>query len=221
MNIIEAYIKFNGQMVVLISGMSGCGKTKFAKKISEKFNIKYLDEVDYYKKDYAEKKTLPGGSEIINWDSDDAVDWVKLNKDIDEHKTKGVIVSGFSFPQDKITSEVNYHIQLSLSKKKCLEIRHKFLEKNKEKFPEEYEKIDSKEELLKMNQLTYPYYLDVIKRSKINKFINVNKFDDDQIFDMIWDLLISHIQRYLANRDKTKSSVSSPSPSSISSNIDE
>ena len=50
MNYIEAYIKFKGQLVVFISGLSGCGKTKISKKISNSFKIKLIDQNKYYKK---------------------------------------------------------------------------------------------------------------------------------------------------------------------------
>ena len=39
-NIVHKYIKDNAQLIILISGFSGCGKTLFAKSIAKDFDIK-------------------------------------------------------------------------------------------------------------------------------------------------------------------------------------
>lgn len=197
MNIVEAYIKFNGQLVILISGLSGCGKTSVGKKIAHTFNIELIDQYKYYKEDYNNKITLPDGTEIINYYTDDAVDWDKLNNDINKVKSSGVVVVGFAFPTDKITTKVDYHIHLSISKKECLERRRQYVESHKNKLPEEAAEIGTLLEKLKMNQLIYPYYLDTNKRSKINKFINLASLTDENVFDIVFDLIIDHINQYI------------------------
>lgn len=197
MNVVEAYIKFKGHLVIYLSGMSGCGKTSIAKKISQTFKIQFLDQFSYYKENYSKKVSLPDGSEFINWHSDDAVDWNKFNNDIEKLTKNGVIVTGFSFPTDKILVQPDMHIHLITSKQICLEKRRKFIEKNKTKFPEEFNMIGTNSEKLKMNQIIYPYYLAVLKRMKVDKFININELKSDQIYSEIFDYIIERIQKFL------------------------
>ncbi len=194
MNIVEAYTKFNKQLIIFVSGLSGCGKTILAKKIASNFNLELIDQFNYYKKDYRVKVILPDGTEHINWSSNDAIDWNQFNSDIKKLKGKGIIVTGFALVEDKIKEKPDFHIHVSISKKNCFERRMKFLEKNKEKYPKEYKKIKSPSEKLKMNQLIYPYYLESTKRSKIDKFINANKYNQDEVWDKAWDVLIEYIQ---------------------------
>ncbi len=203
MNVVEAYIKLKGQLIILVSGLPGCGKTTVGKKISQDFKIDYIDQFNYYIKDYDKKVKLPDGSDVLNIYNNDAIDWKKLNKDVNSKKEKGVVVSGIAFPNDKLNFTPDYHIHLSISKKECLERQKDFLEKNKDKYQEEWKDIESGRERLKMNQLIYPYYLETVKESKINKFININNLDDDGAYDSAFDIIISYIQFFL-NSDEGK-----------------
>ncbi len=92
MNIVEAYMLYNKQLIIFISGLSGCGKTKIAKKISDNFKIYFQEIINYTKKNYDDKITLPDGTEILNLYTDDAIDWDKLNKYIDKVKHNGVVI---------------------------------------------------------------------------------------------------------------------------------
>lgn len=197
MNIVEAYIKFKGQLLIFISGLPGCGKLTLAKKIAQDFKLKLIDQFDYYKKDYDVKVTLPDGTIVINWYTDDAVDWDKFNKDLNEFKKEGLIVVGFSLPEDKIKTNIDFHIHLNISKQVCMDKRKIFLEKHKDKYEEEYKLIGTPVEKLKMNQLIYPYYLDSTKKSKINKFINMTTMTDEQVYDDAFDKIVAFIQEYL------------------------
>ena len=197
MNIVEAYIKFNGQLVVLISGLPGCGKTGLGKSVARDFKIKLIDQYSYYKKDYDNKTTLPDNTTIVNWYTDDAIDWDKFNEDINAEKKSGVVVIGVSLPEDKLSFHPDTHIHLKISKQQCLEKRKVYLENNKDEYPEEYELLHTPAEKLKMNLLIFPYYLETIKKEKINKFININEIEDDKIYDEVFDYLINLIQNYL------------------------
>jgi len=196
MNIVQAYIKFKGQLVIYISGIMGCGKTTLAKHISDDFKIKMIDQIDYYKKDYNVKYKLPDGVDVINWYTDDAIDWDKLNDDINKMKVNGLIVVGMSFPKD-IVGEPDYHIHLNISKNECVTKRTEHIKSNKDKYEEEYKLIGSVTEKLKMNQLIFPYYLESTKKAKVNKFININELEDNSVYDVAFDALIELIQSYL------------------------
>lgn len=204
MNVIEAYTKFKGQLIILVSGLSGCGKTTLAKKIKQDFNIKFVDQFYHLKQDYDTKVTLPDGSEVVNWDSDDAINWDSLNKAVDSAKEQGVVVAGIALPTEKLTFTPDYHIHLSIPKKLCVEKRKKYLEKNKDKYPIEFSKIDSTEEKLTMNRLTFPYYIEAQKRATINKFINAVNMDDDEIYDEVFEILIEFIENWLYNEYQKK-----------------
>lgn len=197
MNIVEAYIKNKGQLVILISGLSGSGKTRLAKNISRDFKIKLINELDFYNKSYNKIVTLNEQTKILNWDDDDAILWNELNNEINTYKTSGVVVCGMAFPSDKITVPINYHIHLSIPKKMCIERRHEYLRQHKDKCKELYKLIDTPTESLIMNKLTYPYHLDLVKRSKINKFINVGTLTNDEIYDKVFDFLKDSIENFL------------------------
>ena len=194
MNIVEAYIKYMPQLVIFVSGISGCGKTNLAKRISDGFNINFMEQQHYIKKDYDTQITLPDGTQVVNSYTDDAVDWDRLNKDLSKLKHQGVVLSGFALVDDKIKTKPDYHIHLSLSKQTCMEKRRKYLEKNKKKYPDEYKLINTPAEKLKMNQLIFPYYLDTKKRSTINKVLNINDMSNEEIYDAAWDTLIEFIK---------------------------
>ena len=155
----KAYLKYKGQLIILISGLAGCGYMQIGKDMSKDFNIKFLDQYDYYRNDYDTKVRLPNGEEVINWDSVEAFNWIKLNNDVNRLKDKGVIIVGNILPQDKLKFEPDIHIHLSISKRQCTTKRHNFLEENKEKYKKEYSLINSVTEKLIMNRITYPYYL--------------------------------------------------------------
>lgn len=192
MNVIEAYVKFNKRLVILISGLPGCGKTDLAHKISMMLGCGFVNANNYYKKNYNVTVTLPTGVSIVNYDSDDAVDWNSLNKDIDKPNTC-TIVSGFAFPTDKITVPYDYHIHLVIKKMQCLEKRREFLEKHKNEYPDDYKLINTDSEKVKMNQYTYPYYLKTKENSNINKFINTVSLTDDEIMDKVFGSIVHFI----------------------------
>ena len=221
MNIVEAYIKFKKQLLIFISGLPGCGKMELAKNISADFNIEIIDQFNYYKKDYSVTTTLPDGTELINWYTDDAIDWDKFNKNINEMKEKGLIVVGISFPSDKIEATPDHHIHLNISKQLCMEKRTEFLNKHKdeEKYKEDLELIGTQTEKLKMNQLIFPYYLEAIKNAKINKFININELNENQTYDIAFDLLLDMIKKYL-KQDQYSETSSEQTTETIQSTTD-
>jgi hypothetical protein len=154
----------------------------------------YIDQSDYLKEDYEKTKELPDGTSHINYYTDDAYDWDKLNKDIDKYKNEGLVVVGMALVEDKIDHKSDYHIHLSIPKKMCMARRRQYIENNKEKYKKDFEYIDTPTESLKMNQMIFPYYLETKQRSKISKFINGVDMNKEQIFDAAWDMIIEYIQ---------------------------
>lgn len=186
-NIVEVYKEFNGQLIILISGLSGCGKSVIGKNINNDFDIDMIDVNKYYKVDFNEKIKLPNNIEIINYDTDNAIDWDKLNTDVNNKKQKGVVVVGPVFPTDKLAFVPDYHIHLKISKQRLRDKRTEYLEKHG---TDSYNKSN---ELLKINSVTYPYYLDTLHRMKINKFVDVTELTSDRTYDLVFDEIIKYI----------------------------
>jgi uridine kinase len=202
MNIVEAYIKFNKQLLILISGLPGCGKTSLAKNISTDFKIKMIDQFDYYKKNWKEEVILSNNTIINNIYTDSAINWEEFNKDINLYKKDGLVVMGFSLTESNIKSRHDYHIHLNISKQLCLEKREAQMEKYSDEIL-----LDPETEKLKFNKLVYPYYLESTKNSKINKFININSLSNEKIHDEAFDVLIKFINSYLYDGKNTEEDI--------------
>lgn len=229
MNIVEAYTKFNKQCVILISGFSGSGKTKLAKFIASRFGFKFGMLEDYYypesvfdKDDnYVEIKTSEPNSviRVLDWDNIyKSIDWVSFNTFVNEHKTKGIVISGFGFPTDKLDFISNFHIRITISKQKLIEKRTKYLDKKESDDIEFFSKnILSVTGVPYFNQYTYGYYLKLLEDSKIDTKINVDDTIDENVStkkmnDMAFDYLITNIGKWLTEYNQRLKSMSRSKP---------
>jgi hypothetical protein len=203
--VVDAYKRINKQLIIIISGLSCVKKSYIGKKIADAFKINFLNEHYYRAEEHREKAKLKNGVDIINYDTDEAIDWDKLNDDIEKKKSEGVVVSGFAFPLDKIDSKIDFHIHLGIKKQKCLEKRKEHLEKinsndtDKEKTDnsddsKKPEVLSQENEQYKMNQYTYPYYLNIRERSKYDKQIDANIDDINEIYSNTFDEIIKLIE---------------------------
>lgn len=196
MNIIEVYTKFKKQFVILITGITGCGKTSLARNISNVFKFVMLDQNNYYKKDHNTEFILPSGKTVINWDTHDAIDWDALNRDVNKFKFRGVVVSGFALPSDKLDFDPNLHIQIFVAKQICVERRKKYIRINKQRYPEYFKDMEEDDELVKMNKLTYPYHQKVLSESKIDHKINASDLDNNAVFADAYKKIIDIVSNF-------------------------
>jgi len=187
-NIVEAYKEFNKQLIILISGLSGSGKTSLSENISRDFKLKLIDTKQFYKKDFDEKITLSNGVEVVNYDSDDAFDWEQMNKEVNKYKEEGIVVIGHLFPTNKLQFNADYHVHLKITKQELRKNRMEFIEKHPEK------KFNIETESLRINALTYPYYLETLKKMKMDKYLDVSEMDDDVVYDIVFDDIIKFIK---------------------------
>lgn len=194
MNIVEAYIKFNGSLIILISGLSGSGKTKIAKNIERDLKINMIDTELHCKKNFEKTVELPGGKTIIDWDDIDSFDWEKINSLINDNKSNGVVVCGPYFPANIL---VDFHVHIKIQKQYLIEARKNYIQKN----PEKYKDLNGLESVI-VNQVTYPHYLESLKTSKIDKFINAKDMTSDKIYDETINFLFFKIQEYLDEYNK-------------------
>ena len=74
-NIVEVYTERNKQNIILISGLSGSGKSKFGMFISKIFNIKLTNLSEFYYSNETYDKpenyfeTLSDGTSELDWDN--------------------------------------------------------------------------------------------------------------------------------------------------------
>jgi uridine kinase len=197
MNIVEAYIKFNGELIILISGLSGSGKTKIAKNIERDFKISMIDAEMYCKKDFNKKVELPGGNEVIDWDDIESFDWQTINKLANDSKSKGIVICAPYFTTDVLTILPSFHVHIKIQKQSLIEARKIYVEENKEKCKD----FGGLEGVI-VNQITYPHYLEYLKTSKIDKFINSKDMTLDQIYDETTNFLFFKIEQYLEEYNK-------------------
>jgi hypothetical protein len=204
MNIVQAFIKYNKQCIILISGMSGSGISHLGKQMIDDLTknktdfafVSYKDFVDK-KYDKTEKIKTKDGEEhdVVIWDSDKVVDWDSFFQEINKHKKTGVIAVSQSFPTDKINNifRPDFHFHIKLSKENLLKQRIKNSEMDKELLEQIIENY------------TFPFYTNSTKRevSNINKFINANSFiaDDKNYYnnvgDVLWDAIMENITTWL------------------------
>lgn len=208
MNILQAYLKYNSQLIIAISGMVGCGKNTIGSTIAKLLNINCINQYNYIdlKKVDETPKIIINNIELNNIYNDDIIDWEKFNNDINNEKANGLIIVIYTLPDDKIHFTVDYHIHLKMSKALCIERRSQFLEKHKDEkeFKEDYNIIGTETEKIILNKYIYPYYSNSLEKMKINKFININELSHDQIIDTIWDTIINFIQQYIDSFNKYK-----------------
>lgn len=190
-NIVEKYIQNKDQLIILISGFSGSGKTLLAKNIEHDFKLNFLNLNDFYKKDYINIVDLGNNIKVNDWDNSDAVDWDSFNLKVKE--LKNVVISGFGFPNDLINFKPDFHIYLRISKQKLIENRHKFLEENADNPLNEIK--DSRTELLILNNLSYKHYMENKEKSTYTFNMDVTEKTPDTTYDEIFNYIIKEIEK--------------------------
>lgn len=203
MNIVDAYIKFNSQLIILISGFSGSGKTVLARNIQRDFKLSFLNLNDFYREDYNEMVDLGNNIKVIDWDNPDSIDWNKFNTKVNLDKSKGIVISGFGFPKDKIDFKPDFHIRIDVPKPLLLDLRHKYLEENKDNKLNEFKNTET--EKLILNKLSYGHYLKIKENSEYTYVYNLYGLSEEEsvnldkitekTYDVIFDYIIKEIEK--------------------------
>jgi cytidylate kinase len=199
MNVVEAYIKFKGQIIILVSGLSGSGKTELARDIERDFKLKMINLDNFHKKDY-DKTVDIGDVKVVDWDNSESYDWNEFNKTVNENKSKGVVVAGPMFLPELIKFEPDSHIHVKIAKKNLLDKRHSYVDTHREKAPMLYELKNTDTETQIFNKITFPHYFEYREKSKINIFLNANEKTVDEMYDEAYDYLIDIINKYLSHQ---------------------
>jgi len=191
MNIVEAYIKKFGQLIILVSGFSGSGKTTLAREIERDFKIKFVNLNDFFKEGYNDVVNLGHDIKVIDWDNPNAINWEKFNETIEKEKQSGIVVSGFSFPADRLKFKYNFHINVYIKKDKLIEKRQKYLEENKDNPLNEIS--DERTQLMIINNLTFKHFL--ATKDKNAYVIDSSELTPDEIYDKIFEYIIKGIEK--------------------------
>lgn len=188
MNILEAFLKKYGQLIILILGFPCSNKSEIAKELEVDLKLSILNINDYLIKDKYKEVEYDNIKFKIYEDSDN-YDWNKLNDIVNELKSTGIILYGNYIDLNKIDFNCDFAFFYSVSNNLCKKI---LIEKKLLKIE------DIKNEKIYFDKIFYPKYEELKTKIKFNKFYNIKdntKFDES--YDLIYDLLIQLIQSKL------------------------
>jgi hypothetical protein len=189
--------------------LSGSNKTKISKFIERDFGLHFINIEKYIKTDNLITKKISDDITIYDYDNIDSFDWDEINKEIEKYKSTGIVICGPYFPQNKIKSDVNFHIQIKIQKQILIEKRLDYVKHHPEKF-KKISEIANIELITKIiNSITYPYFIEYSQQSKIDKYINSKDLNIDQIYDEVANYLFYKIKKDLDqyNEDKLTNTV--------------
>ncbi len=203
MNIVEEYINRNKQLVILVSGFSGSGKTVLARSLlkdinrnNKKYQFTFLNLNDFFKSDDEYNNVIEVGDlKVVDWDSPDAINWEGFNQEINKVKSNGVIVSGFGFPKDKLNFEVDFHIHLKISKDDLIKNRSIYANEKLDDKTSRISEIGEELEKRILNKVTFPHYLKSLETSVINKIINIKYDSLKEAYDEMFDYIMAIIKK--------------------------
>jgi hypothetical protein len=196
MNVLEAFIKKFGQLIILILGLPCTNKSELAKKLSADLNIQLLKINDFLIKDkYIE--TEVENTKFKLYENVENYDWDALNNKVGQLKTNGIIIYGNFLDSDKINFNIDVIYFYSMNNNLC-----KKLLNEKKLFDESLD--DAKKEIY-FNNIFIPSYNQLKQKFKINKFFNIK--DDtnlDNIYDELFDSVINFIESKLYKPNQIK-----------------
>lgn len=225
MNYVERYIQIKNGMVILISGLSGSGRSNVANKIKKScgerecynsgnsgrtilaeeierdFKIKLISLENYCNENNVKIVEMYDGTKIHDWEDIDIYDWDKFNDDIKEYKQHGVVCYGDYFPTDKLKFDVDFHINIYISKENLLSRRLEYIEKNAEKCPELADMVKNNKFEIIIKKYTYPYFVKYTKESNIDKRLDSGVNTSDELYDQAFEYIINMIQKSVNEYD--------------------
>lgn len=219
MNIVEAYTKYNKQLIILVSGLSGSGRTKLANSIEKDFKLTKISMDNHCVQKNNIVVKLSDGVTVTDWDHIDAYDWLSINNDINTNKKNGCVVVGPYFPTDKIDFTPNFHLHVKITKQKLFEKRHEFIKNNPSKCPDILAILNTPTENLLINQVVYPHYIEYMKKSKVDKYLNANELSEQQIYDNAYDYLINVISKFINDSKKEIDEMLFPSSNEVTRRV--
>jgi len=189
MNILEAYINKYKQFIVLILGLPCSNKSEIAKELVIDLNLPIIKINDYLKENKFIEKTV-NDIKFKLYEHPDNYDWDKLNKDVNEKKTNGVILYGNYIDITKIDFEIDFSYFLSLNTNLCKNI---LIEKQMLPHKDDEEKVK-----VYFKDIFNPIYEQLKQDVKIKKFYNIKESTTfDEIYDDLFENLMQLINKKL------------------------
>ena len=184
MNILEAFINKYNQLIILILGLPCSNKSEIAKELKIDLSLPIVNINDYLIMNKLKHVEIDGIKFKIYEDTDN-YDWDKLNKNINELKSSGVIIYGNYIDLSKINFNYDFSFFYSLNNTLCKKI---LIEKKFLSFD------NKKHEKIYFDKILNPKYEEIKSNIKFNKFYNIKEntvFTDsyDEIFDLLMNLI--------------------------------
>ena len=146
---------------LILSGISGAGKTTVGKKLSQQSGWHFVDGDDFFLENKP-KYTLSDGSVCTNWDCPQAIDWTKLNTHICSLLTyTSVILVTFLPLINYFKFPIHNHIMLNTGTYPEIVIERAIENRIISKRLTDAVKI--RKDRLIVRELVYPQYLDIAK----------------------------------------------------------
>lgn len=194
MNILEAYLKNFGQIIILIFGFPCTNKSEIAKELGSDLKLEIIKINDFLIKDKYKEVEIDE-LKIKIYEHTDNYDWDKLNLKINDSKKNGVIIYGNYLDTDKINWKIDFAFFYFMNVKNCQEIlfEKKMIDDNLSK------KALGKYFSKYLNIL----YEELKKKIKINKFFKINnEMTFVKSYDLIFDTLMELILQSLNEKSK-------------------
>ena len=187
MNILEAYIKKYKQFIVLVLGLPCSNKSEIAKELVIDLNYPIININDYLKPDTFIEKIV-SDVKFKLYEHPNNYDWDKLNSDVNEKKTNGVILYGNYIDGSRLNFEIDFSYFLSMNTNLC---KNLLIEKKMLPYKEDEEKVK-----IYFKDVFNPLYEQLKQDMKINKFYNIKEnVTFDEIYDDLFDNLMNNIKR--------------------------
>lgn len=188
MNILEAYIKKYGQIIILIIGLPCSNKSEIAKEFNIDLKLQILNINDYLIKDKFKEIEYDEIKFKIYEDSDN-YDWEKLNNDVNNLKSSGVILYGNNINSKEINFQYDFAFFYSINNNLCKKI---MIENNSLKIN------NLENEKIYFEKIFFPMYDELKKNIKFDKFFNIkDNTTFEKSYDLIFDLLMKLIKKKL------------------------
>ena len=121
MNILEAYIKFNKQLIIIILGLPCTNKSDIAKELCADTGFELIKINDYLIENKYNEVIVDDYTFKL-YESSSNYDYEKLNSKVNSSKSSGIILYGNYLDMEKINWEPDYVFFYSMSNTLCKKI---------------------------------------------------------------------------------------------------
>ena len=175
-------------MFLVISGISGSGKSTIGLQLARTLNLTYVDLDSFYlpQKPYV---TLSNNAKVKNWDCLESLNIEAVKLTIKEKAPNGLLLVGFTL-RDDIFNEFKplCHIHLSTGRTKDQIIERCIASRQQSKtFSTSSALVDE----LMVKEVVYPFYTETITKSTITHIVEVFEHDGQRrsVNDIIVEIM--------------------------------